>query len=339
MELINRCLLCNGESSFLYEHLRDRLYDVPGTFNYSVCSKCGFTWLNPRPSKEEIPQYYPNYYTRESSFSQSDNDNCIKRLRSRIRSMIIENSQRSTRKSSKESPILSSLLSKIHTFYYLNVYKKRPLPPLRKKGRLLDIGCGNGHFLFIMKKTGWSTMGVEIDPESARIARDLYKLTIFNGHLEEAHYPDRSFDAITINHVIEHLYDPIDQLKECNRILSPGGIVCIATPNLRSLGHLTFKKNWFALEPPRHLYLWTPQNLRRTLEMAGFKVKQCKTSARGAAFIHYRSRQIAIEGRTDLKSHISVSSSIFGCREAVLNMFGKPYGEEIQLIGGKKAIP
>jgi 2-polyprenyl-3-methyl-5-hydroxy-6-metoxy-1,4-benzoquinol methylase len=249
--------------------------------------------------------------------------------------MIMENSQKPGRKSSKESPVLRSLLSRIHTWYYLMVYKRRPLPPLRKKGRLLDIGCGNGHFLFIMKKTGWSTMGVEIDPESARIARDLYKLSIFNGHLEEAHYPDCSFDAITINHVIEHLHDPIGLLKECYRILTPGGIVCITTPNLQSLGHRTFKKNWFPLEPPRHLYLWTPQNLRRTLEMAGFKVEQCKTSARGAAFVHYRSKQIAVEGKTDLKNHFSVSSSVFGCREAVLIMFGKPYGEEIQLIGKK----
>jgi 2-polyprenyl-3-methyl-5-hydroxy-6-metoxy-1,4-benzoquinol methylase len=336
MEFVNRCLLCDGEGSTLYEHLLDRLYGVPGTFNYSVCSKCGFTWLNPRPSKEDIPQYYPSYYTRESSFFPSDNKNYIKKLRNRIRSMIIEYSLGPGTKLPKKNRVLSSLLSRIHTYYYSNIYKKRPIPPLHQKGRLLDIGCGNGHFLYIMKKTGWSTFGVEIDPESSRIARELYKLSIFNGYLEDAHYQDHSFDAITITHVIEHLHDPISLLKESHRILCPGGRIYITTPNLESLGHRTSKKNWFALEPPRHLHLWTPRTLRKTLEMADFKVEQCKTSSKGAAFIHYRSKQIEDVGKTDLKNHFSISSSVFGCREAFLNVFEKQYGEEIQLIGKKE---
>jgi 2-polyprenyl-3-methyl-5-hydroxy-6-metoxy-1,4-benzoquinol methylase len=335
MEFIKKCLLCNGTGTPLYAHLHDRLYGVPGTFNYSICPKCGFSWLNPRYAKEDVMKCYPSYFTRDSSCAPIDSKKSLKNLRHKIRSRIIEDSREAEEEYPQGSRMLISLFSKIHTYYYLRVYRKRPMPAIQKQGRLLDIGCGNGHFLFIMKKRGWKTIGVEIDPESVRIARELYKLTVFNGELEDAAFPDHSFDAITLTHVLEHIYDPLSLLEECHRILSPEGHIYITTPNLQSMGHLTFKNNWFALEPPRHLYLWTPQTLYDTLKSVGFEVSRCKTSANGAAFIHYRSKKIEKKGETDLQNHFSIVSSLFGIRETMMNIIGKKYGEEIQLIGKK----
>jgi SAM-dependent methyltransferase len=89
--------------------------------------------------------------------------------------------------------------------------------------------------------------------------------------LEDQHYPDASFDAVTLNHVIEHVPDPIQTLRECARILKKDGRLVILTPNSSSLGHRVFKQDWRGLEPPRHLHLFSMQSMRRTLELAGFR--------------------------------------------------------------------
>lgn len=85
-------------------------------------------------------------------------------------------------------------------------------------------------------------MGVEPDQEAVRIAREQFRLEIFQGTLEEARFPDDNFDAITLNHVIEHVTDPISLLTECRRILKPVGKLVVVTPNIWSPGARLFGK-------------------------------------------------------------------------------------------------
>ena len=75
-----------------------------------------------------------------------------------------------------------------------------------------------------------------------------------------------------MNHVIEHLHDPVDTLRHCWKILKPGGHITVITPNYGSSGHELYGPDWFALDPPRHLVLFTEDSLRRTLESFGFTV-------------------------------------------------------------------
>lgn len=77
-----------------------------------------------------------------------------------------------------------------------------------RKGRLLDVGCGSGEFLAQMRELGWDVFGVEPDPQAARVAREQFGLTVWPGALAEASFPDGFFDAVTLNHVIEHVADP-----------------------------------------------------------------------------------------------------------------------------------
>jgi SAM-dependent methyltransferase len=87
--------------------------------------------------------------------------------------------------------------------------------------------------------------------------------------LESIGYPDNSFDAITMSHVIEHVHDPVALLKECYRILKPAGYLVVTTPNINSWGHKKFEENWIHLDPPRHLHLFSQNTLQTCAEKAG----------------------------------------------------------------------
>jgi len=141
----------------------------------------------------------------------------------------------------------------------------------RKPGKLLEVGCGNGQMLRRMKDEGWDVTGIEIDAQAGIFAQlAVGAASVYIGSLEEAALPDDSFNAITMNHVVEHLHDPIGVLGECYRILKPGGRLVLVTPNTQSLGHARFNRNWVGLDPPRHLYLYSPSSLSTLAQQAGF---------------------------------------------------------------------
>lgn len=136
------------------------------------------------------------------------------------------------------------------------------LRPWKEHGRLLDIGCGNGSYLAMMKRLGWEVVGTEIDPKAADIATSSLGIFVHVGDLEDAPFEHASFDVITMSHVIEHVADPIEFLNTAARFLKPGGEMIVVTPNLSSLGSRIFGADWYYLDPPRHLYLFTPASVR-----------------------------------------------------------------------------
>ena len=142
---------------------------------------------------------------------------------------------------------------------------------LRKQGtpRLLDVGCGTGEFLVRMRDAGWDVRGIEPDPASVEVAR-AKGLDVQQAGLDEARLEEGSFDAITLNHVIEHLHDPGRAIERACGLLRPGGALWLATPNIDALGHERFGPDWFGLDPPRHLVLFTPRGLEGLLRRAGF---------------------------------------------------------------------
>ena len=137
--------------------------------------------------------------------------------------------------------------------------------------RLLDIGCGNGVFLWQMRTLGWEVCGIEPDPKAVALACAA-GFDVRHGHLSEQSLPDSHFDAVVLNHVIEHLHDPMDTLRRIWKLLKPNGQISIATPNFASNGHRYFGADWFALMPPTHLVLFTEKSLRDALIACGFNV-------------------------------------------------------------------
>jgi 2-polyprenyl-3-methyl-5-hydroxy-6-metoxy-1,4-benzoquinol methylase len=138
------------------------------------------------------------------------------------------------------------------------------------QGRLLDVGCGSGEWLLSMRNLGWTVDGVDFDENAIRVARQK-GLEVQCGSVEQQNFPDNSFDAVTLHHVIEHVPDPVKTLAECGRVLKKGGKLVVFTPNSSSLGHRIFKEYWRGLEPPRHLHLFSTKSLHRLLELAGFQ--------------------------------------------------------------------
>lgn len=136
---------------------------------------------------------------------------------------------------------------------------------------MLDVGAGAGAFVALMRDAGWDAEGIDPDPESVRAAR-LSNARVACATVEDvlAEGREETFDAITMNHVIEHLHDPPAVLETCRRLLKPGGVLWIATPNLDSEGHLRFGRDWVHLDPPRHLVLFTTASLKAALVSAGF---------------------------------------------------------------------
>ena len=128
-----------------------------------------------------------------------------------------------------------------------------------------------------MRDLGWVVEGVDFDKKAVEAARER-GLTIRNGSLESHHYPTASFDAVTLNHVVEHLPDALVTLSECHRILKPSGILVLYTPNSASLGHAVFRSYWRGLEPPRHLQIYGPLSLGALLRQAGFEDPRITTA-------------------------------------------------------------
>jgi SAM-dependent methyltransferase len=145
----------------------------------------------------------------------------------------------------------------------------RYLPKPTQGQCLLDIGCGNGSFLVSAREAGWHVTGLEPDPEAADAARQ-QGVDVIVGTIDALGDESNCFDAITLSHVIEHVHEPLHLLQAVHRLLKPGGIVFIETPNIQSNGALMFKNNWRGLETPRHLVLFNPVSLTNLLSNLGY---------------------------------------------------------------------
>lgn len=141
----------------------------------------------------------------------------------------------------------------------------------KKHGRLLDVGCGFGFFLKMMRDAGWDVVGVEPSPTAAASARRRFGLNVLAGRLEDASFPPESFDAITLWYVLEHVPNPMDTLARCSALLKPGGALIVRVPNnnamidavLARLGR--FGQRFFLIRPPRHLFDYTLDTLTQLL--------------------------------------------------------------------------
>jgi 2-polyprenyl-3-methyl-5-hydroxy-6-metoxy-1,4-benzoquinol methylase len=101
----------------------------------------------------------------------------------------------------------------------------------RKTNRILDIGAGHGFFLSMMQQKGWKCEGIEPSRSCAEFARKNFKISMENNFSHGAHYEDNRFDAVTFWNVLDHLPNPLETLKEVNRILRPGGLLLVRSPN------------------------------------------------------------------------------------------------------------
>jgi SAM-dependent methyltransferase len=142
-----------------------------------------------------------------------------------------------------------------------------------RRRRVLDVGCGDGRFLAQMASLGWQAEGLETDPVAADLARRRADGAVIHGApLEALDLPAARFDLVTLLHVLEHVPEPPVSLAAVKRVLRPGGALLLALPNAASLEAALFRRAWYHLDLPRHLWGFTPHGLVRLVESSGFAV-------------------------------------------------------------------
>jgi SAM-dependent methyltransferase len=133
------------------------------------------------------------------------------------------------------------------------------------------VGCASGSLLWnLARSSKLECYGVEIDRESARLAAERLPGRITAGRLEDAAYPDAHFVAAYLEQVIEHVVDIRGLFRELWRLLLPGGVVFMGTPNFRGVAARLLGTRWKELIPGDHLRMFSPPSLRWYLEDAGF---------------------------------------------------------------------
>ena len=192
-------------------------------------------------------------------------------------------------------------------------------PAERDAPRLLDIGCGWGDFLHFARCCGWPVSGFEFSESVARVAREKYGLSIRVGSLEDMGYPPRSFDLITMWHVLEHLREPRAALARIETLLAPGGLLALEVPNLNFLA----RKSWrYPMSRTLHLYHFSPATLAALVERAGFRVLACRPGHTGYL---YPSR-----------AKVLAKQSLNALTRAAHRLFGVNFGDSIRLYAHSK---
>lgn len=277
LEPATACIACGGSSLWLkYGGLDDLAGAVPGVWSFKECDECGALNLHPRPVREQIAKAYPlDYETHTDGRSAFEADNGTGVF------WALCNSYLNNRFGSQREPAKRGfgwLINIIQPIKLQLNYFYRDLP--RRVGRVLDVGCGNGAFLYRAQAAGWQATGIEPDADAFEGARaDGFK--VLNSTIETFDAVEE-FDYITLSHVFEHLHDPQAALERINGWLRPGGRLWMAMPNPAGLGAHLYRRNWFSLEPPRHLCLPKQGQVKRMLELAGFTDVKFKRRGRGA---------------------------------------------------------
>jgi SAM-dependent methyltransferase len=257
-----KCELCGSEQSEVVFQAKERRFGLGGRFNLVRCKKCSLVYINPRPLKDGLRRYYPgDYYAYQQAPRKS---RTLEKVKGRIKALVVEG----YKATAGHSTSLPRRLWRRALAVPLQG-RIQGLPDYLSGGKVLDVGCGTGGYLHLLRELGWEVYGVEVDARACAEAKR-WGLGIFHGQLEEAGFPEEYFDLVRMNHVLEHLPHPLRSLKEAKRVLREGGKLLIEVPNVESLSAHLFGERWYHLDLPRHLFHFSPRTLRSLLEKAGF---------------------------------------------------------------------
>ncbi|HVB03745.1 MAG TPA: class I SAM-dependent methyltransferase [Chitinophagaceae bacterium] len=276
------CPLCGSENQIVklgiaIDHLVSQEH-----FELWDCHQCTLRFTQDIPSIQEIDRYYCS----EQYISHTDtHQGLINRIYHIVRRV--------------------SLRTKFHWVQQDSA---------KIQGNILDIGCGTGAFLNMMRKQGWQVTGVETNAGAREKARLLYRLDILPEDALEKLQP-QNFDVITLWHVLEHLYDLHGTFHQINRLLNKKGTLFIAVPNYTSADSKIYRENWAAYDVPRHLYHFSPASMQYLAELHGFSIRLLHPMVYDAFYVSllsekYLNRSLGILRAfwTGLKSGLSATA-------------------------------
>ncbi|MBW2623788.1 MAG: methyltransferase domain-containing protein, partial [Deltaproteobacteria bacterium] len=196
-----------------------------------ICQKCGLIWSDPRPSEDQLRKYYASDYRREYKGV------CLPKLKHIYRD-------------ANDALLRYRFLEEI----------------LSEDASILDIGSGTGVFVYVMRKIGFNAAGLEPSEDYAKYSLDELHIPVQIGFIQDVEDSTR-YDVITLNHVLEHLDDPLGTLHEIAALLKQGGFLALGVPNAENTRQ--DPKNRYHLA---HLYTFNPEILAYLGKRAGFEV-------------------------------------------------------------------
>lgn len=237
-ERLESCPIC-GKPEFRNKLVVEDKTVSHESFAIVQCVGCNFQFTNPRPNEAEIGRYY------ESDAYVSHNSGAAG---------------------------LINQAYKVARFFTMRrkVSLLNQLAP--RRGKLLDYGCGTGHFLAAAQAASWKVAGLE--PNARAREEASHRLGQPIGQEGLAAFEPGSFDAITLWHVLEHVHTLNETLAQLTALLKPDGVMLIAVPNVESLDAQHYRELWAAYDVPRHLYHFAPKTMAQLLKKHKLTVRQ-----------------------------------------------------------------
>ena len=261
------CPLCSSEKISLYLKCVDSLISKE-TFDIYKCQTCSFEFTQDYPGETDIGKYYES----DDYISHSDTS--------------------------------KGLANKIYRIVrsFMLIRKRELIKNVTdlKKGSLLDIGSGTGHFANTLLKAGWEVRGIEINEKVRDFSKIHFGLKIITPE-QILTLESESFDCITLWHVLEHFHNPFEYISDINRLLKPGGLCIIALPNSNSYDANFYKESWAAYDVPRHLWHFNPTTFRIFSEKAGFASEKLRDLPLDVFYISIMSEKYRGSGLPFLK--------------------------------------
>lgn len=233
---IDKCPLCEGKR---FEKMMTCIdhYATEEPFDIWRCRECGFLFTQAFPVEAEMGRYYesPDYIPHSDT-----NKGIVNRIYHWVRACMLSRKARLIR-------------------HYSGL----------DRGVLLDIGAGTGYFPYHMKKKGWKVLATEKSAAAREFARTHFCIDMEEPEATEQQ-KDKSFDVITLWHVMEHLEHLNETWEILHRILKDRGTLFVAVPNPVSSDAMKYKEMWAAYDVPRHLWHFSPSVMERFGNKHGF---------------------------------------------------------------------
>jgi len=237
-----KCLICAGVTVSFGAPFYDDRYGYPGSFALFKCGSCGHVFLQGDFPPELLHDLYSNYYPRAT--------------------YDLERYQPYQEKSG--------------IGVWLAGEKCSPFRWVPRNVRVLDIGCGFGESLGYHRARGCDVYGVEADENIRRVA-ERFGYKVYVGLFDPGAYEANFFDFVTMKQVIEHVINPVQTLRGIARVLIPGGVAILSTPNVDGWGVKVFGRRWINWHAPYHLQFFTSTSMRMAAEQAGLVVERSMT--------------------------------------------------------------
>ncbi len=267
---LNYCPNCESEKNLFWCTGHDRLYESnQQEFIYSRCQNCNLIFQSLRPLETEIHNFYPKNYQPYQSKKEQKNSSNLNLSRDKLQEenpfhlTILQKIVTKTKKLTKSA--LTNLFPETYKWQLQEFYQ-----PPEAGSSLLDFGCGSELFLNNARERGWNTIGIDFSPQSVEQVRAHGHQGLLMSSQVWDEIEDESLDCVRMNHVLEHLYDPQENLQAIYAKMKPGGTLHIGVPNPYSITSRIFRSSWWGLECPRHIMLYSPTLLKKILAAMRF---------------------------------------------------------------------